>query len=165
MGDVQATIFIANLVKTRAPKLWKLSQREEPATFQNECYPWSMVDVSRHKLRGQLLFQPRNWDVNNGRDVLCLDLRHKAPASLDLGSNELFAGRNRLFRVLRAAEMPLAFSWEDFSKFSCSASFDYQEIIDSCTAWKPVLKNLSIIEAFESMRSAFPEAEHPEQKT
>jgi exodeoxyribonuclease-1 len=166
LGDVEATIFVANLVKTRAPRLWEAARnaRSRRHFKTNVTHGrWSMFHDINYgwptTFPGLVI-----GDVNNGRDVLCLDLRHKAVASLDLGNNDLFAGRNRLFRVLRAAEMPLAFSWEDFSSFSCSASFDYQEIIESCTAWKPVLQNLSIIEAFESMRSEFPEAEHPEQK-
>ena len=166
LGDVEATIFVANLVKTRAPRLWEAARNARSRRhFKTNVTQgrWSMFHDINYgwptTFPGLVI-----GDVNNGRDVLCLDLRHKAVASLDLGNNDLFAGRNRLFRVLRAAEMPLAFSWEDFSSFSCSASFDYQEIIESCTAWKPVLENLSIIEAFESMRSEFPEAEHPEQK-
>ena len=166
LGDVEATIFVAKLIKVRAPQLW-----EAAYNARSRRHFKTKVTVGRWAMFHDINYGwPTTFpglvigDVNNGRDVLCLDLRQEAQSRLNLERDDLFSGRNRLFRVLRAAEMPLVFSWKDFSNFSCSENFDYQRIVDNCSGWEPVIQNLNITEAFERARSEFPEAKHPEQK-
>jgi len=166
IGDVEATIFVANLIRQRAPILWDAALRASTRRLFK-----ASIASDQWRIFHDINFGwPTTFpglivgDVNAGRDILCLDLRHQVPTKLDITSSDIFSGRGRLFRVIRAAEAPLSFSWEEFQGLGSACSMDKSEIDQRASDWSAAINRNLVFESFEATKKEYPVAEYPEQQ-
>lgn len=166
LGDVEATIYVANLIKQRVPVLWNAALRA-----RNRRSFKDTIDDGAWKV-----FQDNNFgwpvtypglpiaQINDGRDILCVDLRNEVPDTNSIYSDDNFRGRNRFFRQLKCAEVPLAFSWDDASQFEVPLAYSQLELTDRAERWKSAVNEHDLITAFVSSKPDYPVANHVEQK-
>jgi exodeoxyribonuclease I len=116
MGDVEATIFIARLVKERAPKIWDalMSMAAKPAviarTLSGEIF--SLTDFFMGKPHSWLVTgcgQNPEYDAQLG----VFDLRYDPADYLDMSAEQLIEvtnGRTKVLRCIKANAQPILFS-------------------------------------------------------
>lgn len=166
LGDVEATIHVAKLIKSNAPKLWEVALRGRSRRHFKE----SIVDGSWR------VFQDNNYgwpitypglpvvEINNGRDWLCVDLRKPVPEPSKIYDEASFKGRDRIFRQLKCAEVPLAFTFEEAADFDAPFLIDVDQINLNSQSWQEIIDRSKLLEAFEISRPEFLDSEHPEQQ-
>ena len=138
LGDVEATIHVARLIKARAPVLWQAAlaaRTKRDATARATRQPLIYVQ-SRSTLFPAMLI----GRVHNGRDLLVADLRFDAPDIASTNPNKLFKGPDQYCRVIKPGEAPLIFSPEEFSAMPHGLSWDASDIEARMRAWQAIAK-------------------------
>ena len=166
LGDVEATIYVANLIKQRVPVLWNAALRARNRRSFKDTIDDGSWKVFQDNNFGWPVTYPGlpSAQINDGRDMLCVDLRKQVPDTSSIYSDDNFSGRNRLFRQLKCAEVPLAFSWDDTSQFEVPLAYSWLELTDRAERWKSAVNEHDLITAFASSRPDYREADHVEQK-
>ena len=163
LGDVEATIFVAELIKAKAPTLWKAA-----------------LDANRHKARMRANRMPvffihdRNYghpitfpaaiigSIHNGRDLLVADLRFDLPTQSEISIDKLFNGPTRLCRTIKLAEAPLLFSSEEFYSMPHTYKWDEASINEKIELWSSLKEKMDITELYSEQLIPFEKAEYPE---
>ena len=165
LGDVEATIFVANLVRTRAPILW---QAALDAKSRNEAR-------TRAERTTVLFIHEQNYGhpitfpaaiigtIHNGRDLLVADLRFDVKNDCELSNEKLFNGPTRLCRTVKLAETPLIFSIKEFQSMPCTYRWDENTLNARADKWSRLKDQTDIAELYSEQLTPFGEAEYPEQ--
>jgi exodeoxyribonuclease-1 len=132
MGDVLATIHVAELIRDRTPVLWTTGLAAgSRADFNRVIADENWFVVHDHNNGWPVTFPAIEVSkADNGRNSLLFDLR-RDPREIE--SNPLednFKGRNRPFRVVRSAEMPLVFGKDQIEQLDLALDLDFEELDD-----------------------------------
>ena len=132
MGDVLATIHVAELIRDRTPALWASGLAAgSRADFNRIIGDENWFVVHDHNNGWPVTFPAIEVSkTDNGRNSLLFDMRCQ-PQQLE--SNLLednFKGRNRPFRVARSAEMPLVFKRDQLEQFELAIDLDFEALDD-----------------------------------
>ena len=160
LGDVEATIHVARLIKARAPVLWQAAlaaRTKRDATARATRQPLIYVQ-SRSTLFPAMLI----GRVHNGRDLLVADLRFDAPDIASTSPNKLFKGPDQYCRVIKPGEAPLIFSQEEFSAMPHGLSWDASDIEARMRAWQAIKAEEHVPAMHAEWQTPFEPAEHPE---
>ena len=164
LGDVEATIFIADLVKTKAPILWEAAldakNRHEAIIRANRTPVFFIHDRNY----GHPITFPATiiGSIHNGRDLLVADLRFDLPAQSEISIDKLFNGPTRLCRTIKLAEAPLLFSSEEFYSMPHTYKWDEASINEKIELWSSLKEKMDITELYSEQLIPFEKAEYPE---
>lgn len=164
LGDVEATIFVAELIKTKAPILWKAAlhakNRHEARMRANRTPVFFIHDRNY----GHPITFPATiiGSIHNGRDLLVADLRFDLPAQSEISIDRLFNGPTRLCRTIKLAEAPLLFSSEEFYSMPHTYKWDEASINEKIDLWSSLKEKIKITELYSEQLIPFAKAEYPE---
>ena len=164
LGDVEATIFVAELIKSKAPILWEAAldakNRNEARTRANRTPVFFIHD----KNYGHHIIFPAAiiGAIHNGRDLLVADLRFDVPAQSEISIDRLFKGPTRLCRTIKLAEAPLLFSLEECYSMPHSYKWDQTTINDRSELWASIKEKIDITDLYSEQLTPFEKAEYPE---
>ena len=164
LGDVEATIFVADLIKSKAPILWKAAldaKNRHEARMRANRTPVFLIHDRNY---GHPITFPAAiiGAIHNGRDLLVADLRFDAPAQSEISIDRLFKGPTRLCRTIKLAEAPLLFSLEEFHSMPHSYKWDQTTINDRLELWASIKEKIDITELYSEQLTPFEKAEYPE---
>ena len=164
LGDVEATIHVARLIRSRAPVLWQAAlaagSRRDAAT-RAERHQWQFIHD--HNFGHPITFPATVIGrVHDGRDLLVADLRRDPPDPGAPGVDDLFDGPDRHCRVVKLAEAPLIFSPDEFETMPHGMSWDPSDIEARMAAWKRIRSELDIPAIHAAARPPFEPAAFPE---
>ena len=164
LGDVEATIFVAELIKDKAPILWKAAldakNRHEARMRANRTPVFFIHDRNY----GHPITFPAAiiGSIHNGRDLLVADLRFDLPALSEISIDKLFNGPNRLCRTIKLAEAPFLFSSEEFYSMPHTYKWDEASINERIELWSSLKEKIKITELYSEQLIPFEKAEYPE---
>ena len=164
MGDVLATIHIAELIRDRVPLLW--------ASALDAC---SRADFNR-SIEGESWFvvhdHNNGWPVtfpaveisktDNGRNSLFYDLRYPIEQFEGNPLEDNFKGRHRPFRVTKSAETPLVFKKDDLDQLDILENLDIERLDGLALEVKQNAGIYNIASLREEMREEFEKSPHIE---
>jgi exodeoxyribonuclease-1 len=164
LGDVEATIHVARLIKSRAPVLWQAAlaaRTRRDATARAERAPLVYVHDRNfgHPVTFPAMIIGR---VHNGRDLLAADLGFDAPDTAATGPDRLFKGPERHCRVIKSGEAPLIFSPEEFVVMPHGRSWDQSEIEARIQAWQAIQAKENVPAMYAEWQTPLEPAEYPE---
>ena len=164
LGDVEATIFVAELIKTKAPILWRAAldaKNRHGARMRANRTPVFFIHDRNY---GHPITFPATiiGAIHNGRDLLVADLRFDLPAQSEISIDKLFNGPTRLCRTIKLAEAPLLFSLEEFHSMPHSYKWDQTTINDRLELWASIKEKIDITELYSEQLTPFEKAEYPE---
>jgi len=164
LGDVEATIFVANLIKTGAPILWKAgldSKNRHEARMRANRTPVFFIHDRNY---GHPITFPAIiiGEIHNGRDLLVADLRFDLPEKSEISVDRLFNGPTRLCRTIKLAEAPLLFSSEEFYSMPHTYKWDKTSINEKIELWLSFKEIMDITELYTEQLTPFEKAEYPE---
>ena len=166
LGDVDATIFVANLIRTKTPLLWHRALETTSRQSFKQLLAKNEIFIVYDNNFGWPTIYPACLvgGVQGGRNSLFFDLRHEPDAVLGLSAEKKFAGRNRPFRVCRETENPLIFNLQDVNKISAPELPSIQEIETRFHDFQRLDVSNEVLALFEEQKKDFPESEYVEQK-
>jgi exodeoxyribonuclease-1 len=164
LGDVEATIFVAELIKTKAPILWKAAldaKNRHKARMRANRTPVFFIHDRNY---GHPITFPAAiiGSIHNGRDLLVADLRFDLPAQSEISIDKLFNGPTRLCRTIKLAEAPLLFSSEEFYSMPHTYKWDEASINEKIELWSSLKEKIKITELYSERLIPFEKAEYPE---
>ena len=160
LGDVEATIHVARLVKSRAPIVWQAAlaaRTKRDAAARAERHPLIYIQSRSTAFPAMIIGR-----VHDGRDLLVADLRFDAPDMGTATAEELFKGPERHCRVIKLGEAPLIFSPEEFGSMPHGLSWDQSDIEARMRAWHAIKAEEHVPAMHAEWRTPFEPAEHPE---
>ena len=130
MGDVLATIHVAELLKDRTPLLWENGLKASNRAGFNSLIDNEKWFVAHDHNNGWPVTYPaiELCKVDSGRNSLLYDLRYPANKVFENQPVDNFKGRNRPFRLAESAKMPLVFNINDLSEIDVLGSYDHENI-------------------------------------
>jgi exodeoxyribonuclease-1 len=164
LGDVEATIFVAELIKTKAPTIWEAAlgakNRHEAIMRANRTPVFFIHDRNY----GHPITFPAAiiGSIHNGRDLLVADLRFDLPAQSEISIDKLFNGPTRLCRTIKLAEAPLLFSSEEFYSMPHTYKWDEPSINEKIEIWSSLKEKIKITELYSEQLIPFEKTEYPE---
>ena len=164
MGDVLATIHVAELLKDRTPLLWENGLKASNRAGFNSLIDNEKWFVAHDHNNGWPVTYPaiELCKVDSGRNSLLYDLRYSANKVFENQPVDNFKGRNRPFRLAESAKMPLVFNINDLSEIDVLGSYDHENI-DALA--DEVRANQDIIDAaqmYSETRNDFEKSPHIE---
>jgi exodeoxyribonuclease-1 len=130
MGDVLATIHVAEILKHNAPKLWHNSNKANSRRDFNQLIendPW--VLIHDHNNGWPITYPAVSvCKVDNGRNTLFYDLRYPPNKISNNDPFDNFTSRLRPFRVVRDAEMPITFRKTELKLLNLLEPLDCDEL-------------------------------------
>ena len=164
LGDVEATIFVAELLKAKAPNLWKAAldaKNRHKARMRANRMPVFFIHDRNY---GHPITFPAAiiGSIHNGRDLLVADLRFDLPALSEISIDKLFNGPTRLCRTVKLAEAPLLFSSEEFYSMPHTYKWDEASINEKIELWSSLKEKMDITELYSEQLIPFEKAEYPE---
>ena len=164
MGDVLATIHVAELIRDRVPLLW--------ASALDAC---SRADFNR-SIEGENWFvvhdHNNGWPVtfpaveisktDNGRNSLFYDLRYPIEQVEGNPLEDNFKGRRRPFRLAKSAETPLIFKRDDLDKLDLLDDLDLERLDHLALEVKQNPSIYNIASLRDEMREEFEKSYHIE---
>ena len=166
LGDVEATIFIANKIRDGAPLLWSRAQEASSrGSFHTQIQKEEIWIICEQAFGWVTIFPAVEiCKVNSGRDALFFDLRHD-PEFVSLEKpDEFFSGRARTFRVCESSKMPIAFSVDEFLSFDISKDLDLLLLIERQRKVQAIFDITEIKQLFEQNKKVWETSEHVELK-
>ena len=132
MGDVLATIHVAEIIRDRAPTLWGSGLAAgSRSDFNRLISDENWFVVHDHNNGWPVTFPAIEVSkTDNGRNSLLYDLRCEPQQLQNNLLEDNFKGRNRPFRVARSAEMPLVFKRDQIDQLDLSMNFDFETLDD-----------------------------------
>ena len=164
LGDVEATIHVARLIKSRASVLWQAAiqtrtRRDATAKAEQSSFFYIHDSNFGHPITFPAMIIGR---VNNRRDLLVADLRFDASEIDSLDQDQLFTGPRRYCRIVKLGEAPLIFSPEEFEAMPHGLSWSFTEIEARMQAWRVIQAKEDIPSIYADQKTPFDTAEHPE---
>ena len=164
MGDVLATIHVAELIRDRVPLLW--------ASALDSC---SRADFNR-SIEGENWFvvhdHNNGWPVtfpaveisktDNGRNSLLYDLRYPIGQVEENPLEDNFKGRHRPFRLAKSAETPLVFKRGDLDQLDMADDLDFERLDELALEVKQNASIYNIASLRDEMREEFEKSSHIE---
>lgn len=132
MGDVLATIHVAELVRNRIPLLWSCAfNARSRADFNKNIDGENWFVVQDHNNGWPVTYPAVEISkTDNGRNSLLYDLRYPIQQVESNLLDDNFKGRTRPFRLAKSAEMPLVFKRGDLDQLDLASEFDLQSLDD-----------------------------------
>ena len=164
LGDVEATLHIARLIKTRAPILWEAAVNAKTRSDANERSRRAPLIYIHDRNYGHPITFPSMviGKVYDGRDLLVADLRFDAPDIAAVDSEKLFKGPSRYCRVVKLGEAPLIFLPEEFEAMPHGLVWNSHEINGRIRAWRSIMDATDIPSIHAACQTPFETAIHPE---
>ena len=164
LGDVEATLHIARLIKTRAPILWETALNAKTRSEANERSQRGPLIYIHDNNYGHPITFPAMMigKVHDGRDLLLADLRFDAPDITAVDSEKLFKGPSRYCRVIKLGEAPLIFLPEEFEAMPHGLVWNSYEINGRMQAWRSIMDEADIPGIYAACQTPFEIALHPE---
>jgi len=130
MGDVLATIHVAELVRDRIPLLWSCAFNAGSRADFNKTIDGENWFVVQDHNNGWPVTYPavEISKTDNGRNSLLYDLRYPIQQVESNLSDDNFKGRTRPFRLAKSAEMPLVFKREDLDQLDLGSDFELHSL-------------------------------------
>lgn len=164
LGDVEATIHVARLIKSRASVLWQAAiqtrtRRDATAKAEQSSFFYIHDSNFGHPITFPAMIIGR---VHGGRDLLVSDLRFDPPGTGSLDPDKLFTGPGRYCRTVKLGETPLIFLPEEFEAMPHGLSWNPTEIDARIQAWRVIQASEDISSIYADQQTPFDTAEHPE---
>lgn len=164
LGDVEATIHVARLIKSRAPVLWEAAIEARTRRHAASKAGQNNFFYIHDRNFGHPITFPAMTvgQAHGGRDLVVADLRFDAPEIGSLDQDQLFTGPRRYCRIVKLGEAPLIFSPEEFEAMPHGLSWKTAEIEARMQAWRVILAIEDIPSIYADQQTPFDTAEHPE---
>lgn len=166
LGDVEATIYVANLIRMKIPLLWRRALMTTSRRDFRSVLAENEIFLVYDDNFGWPTMYPACFvgNVQGERNSLLLDLRHEPQSAVAASEKNRFKGKNRPFRVCREAEAPLIFALEDSHQMTLPELPSIQSIEARFLEFQRLNVSEEIIVSFESQQHEFPDTEYIEQK-
>lgn len=130
MGDVLATIHIAECIKNKAPLLWEKGlNASSRAGFNGELEGEDWFFAHDHNNGWPLTYPAVELcKIDDGRNSLFYDLRYPLNDVPGNKPEANFKGRNRPFRKIKCAEMPLIFKKDELNEIEIGGSYNFDQL-------------------------------------
>ena len=130
MGDVLATIHVAELVRDRVPLIWSSALDAcSRADFNRSIDGEDWFFVHDHNNGWPISFPAVEiCKTDNGRNSLLYDLRYPIEQVEKNPTESNFKGRHRPFRLAKSAETPLVFKKGDLDQLNMTDDLDFERL-------------------------------------
>jgi len=164
MGDVLATIHVAELIRDRVPLLWSRALDACSRTDFNRLVEDEVWFVVHDHNNGWPVTFPavEISKTDNGRNSLLYDLRYPLEQVEENPLEGNFKGRHRPFRVAKSAETPLVFKRDDLDQLDMTDDLDLEQLDGLALEVKQNASIYNIASLRDEMREEFEKSSHIE---
>jgi len=164
MGDVLATIHVAELIRDRVPLLWSRALDACSRTDFNRLIEDEVWFVVHDHNNGWPVTFPavEISKTDNGRNSLLYDLRYPLEQVEENPLEGNFKGRHRPFRVAKSAETPLVFKRDDLDQLDMTDDLDLEQLDGLALEVKQNASIYNIASLRDEMREEFEKSSHIE---
>jgi len=164
MGDVLATIHVAELIRDRVPLLWASAlDAYSRADFNRSIEGENWFVVHDHNNGWPVTFPAVEISkTDSGRNSLLFDLRYPIEQVKGNSLEDNFKGRHRPFRVAKSAETPLVFKRDNLNQLDMTDDLDFERLDELALEAKQNASIYNIASLRDEMREEFEKSPHIE---
>ena len=164
MGDVLATIHVAELVRARVPLLWGSALDAcSRADFNRSIEGENWFVVHDHNNGWPVTFPAVEISKTDyGRNSLLYDLRYPVEQAEGNPLEDNFKGRHRPFRLAKSAETPLVFQRDDLDRLDMIDDLNLERLDGLALEVKQNASIYNIASLRDEMREEFEKSPHIE---
>ena len=164
MGDVLATIHVAELIRDRVPLLWASAlDAYSRADFNRSIEGESWFVVHDHNNGWPVTFPAVEISkTDSGRNSLLFDLRYPIEQVEGNPLEDNFKGRHRPFRVAKSAETPLVFKRDNLDQLDILENLDIERLDGLALEVKHNAGIYNMANLRDEMREEFEKSPHIE---